>query len=74
MKPQNRLTSQSQAQEQHLHQELANQSKAFAGVEEMLRHDALHTPVPPRIAHRLVESIGQTTPANVSWWRRLFGS
>ena len=41
-------------------------------VEEMLRHDARHTPVPPNIAHRLQESIGpvDTRP----WWRRLFGS
>ena len=43
-------------------------------VEEMLRHDALHTPVPPTIAHRLSESIGQMPAPPRPWWRRLFGS
>jgi len=43
-------------------------------VEEMLRHDALHTPVPPTIAHRLKQSIGPVAPPQRSWWRRLFGS
>lgn len=47
----------------------------FGDVEEMLRHDCLHTPVPPLIAQRLQESISQLpAPPSRSWWRRLFGS
>jgi hypothetical protein len=38
----------------------------------MLRHDARHTPVPPKIAHRLQESLGPSPTR--PWWRRLFGS
>jgi hypothetical protein len=46
----------------------------FATVEDMLRHDALHTPVPPSIAHRLQESASQLTPPQRrAWWRRIFG-
>lgn len=45
----------------------------FASVEEMLRHDALHTPVPPHIAGRLAESLAQLPSARRSWWRRLWG-
>jgi hypothetical protein len=44
-------------------------------VEEMLRHDASRTPVPPTIAHRLAESIGPSSlPRERAWWRRFFGS
>jgi hypothetical protein len=74
MKRQSKLTSrQSEQQQQHSNQQ-AEQHAAleFPTVEEMLRHDARHTPVPPSIAHRLQESIGPVQPR--PWWRRLFGS
>ncbi|HXP62757.1 MAG TPA: hypothetical protein VN829_19815 [Dongiaceae bacterium] len=45
----------------------------FASAEEMLRHDALHTPVPPGIGRRLRESLAGLPAARASWWRRLFG-
>jgi hypothetical protein len=74
MKRQSKLTSRQSEQEQQLSHQESQQHTAheFATVEEMLRHDARHTPVPPNIAHRLQESIGpvDTRP----WWRRLFGS
>jgi hypothetical protein len=47
--------------------------REFKTAEEMLRHDALHTPVPPTIAHRLEESIGPPSPRAQPWWRRWFG-
>ena len=46
----------------------------FATPEEMLRHDALHTPVPPSIARRLKASLAAETPTLRSWWQRLLGS
>jgi hypothetical protein len=73
MKRQSKLTSRQSEQEQQLsHQESQHTAQEFATVEAMLRHDASRTPVPPKIAHRLRESIGPETPR--SWWRRLFGS
>ncbi len=46
----------------------------FDSPEAMLRHDALHTPVPPTIALRLKDSLAQLPPpARRPWWRRLFG-
>ena len=68
----------SQQQEQAQQQAGAEQTQQasaqeFATPEELLRHDALHTPVPPNIAHRLAESLGKTAPRPQSWWRRLFG-
>ena len=74
MKRQSKLTSRQSEQEQQLSQSQAQEQSAieFPTVEEMLRHDARHTPVPPSIEHRLQESIGPA-PAR-SWWRRLFGS
>src|SRR5438132_4568836 len=77
MKRQNRLTSQTEAQEQQAsaHQSEHQPAHEFASVEEMLRHDALHTPVPPAIAHRLQKSIAAAPPppTGSSWWRRIFG-
>jgi hypothetical protein len=77
MKPEKKLTTRQQVEEQHTahtHQETQQQAaREFTSVEEMLRHDALHTPVPPAIAHRLQESVGQLPVKPRSWWRRLFG-
>ncbi len=51
----------------------AEATREFASVDEMLRHDALHTPVPPSIAVRLQESVQKEAPLSQPWWRRLFG-
>jgi len=75
MKRQTKLTQQEQEQLAAA-QQLASSSpaKEFASVEEMLRHDALHTPVPPTIAHRLEASASQLEPPpSRAWWRRFFG-
>lgn len=45
----------------------------FATAEQMLRHDALHTPVPPSIADRLQESAARLPAPARPWWRRLLG-
>ena len=75
MKRETKLTP--QEQEQLAAQQQQTQSSAaqeFASVEEMLKHDALHTPVPPTIAHRLEESVKQLAPPSLRpWWRRFFG-
>jgi hypothetical protein len=73
MKSQNRLTTSSQAQETALSSQETQSTREFANAEELLRHDALHTPVPPAIGHRLQESIGGASPSTPSWWRRFFG-
>ncbi len=69
-----RLTSQHNTEEQVkqvLQQEQRGELR-FHNAEELLRHDALHTPVPPSIEHRLQESLEQHPPAPAPWWRRLF--
>jgi ABC-type phosphate transport system ATPase subunit len=74
MKRQTKLTQQEQEQLATGQQQLQSSAREFASVEEMLRHDALHTPLPPTIAHRLEESIGQSPPPpGRAWWRRLLG-
>ena len=76
MNRQTKLNSQEQEQAQQLsstEQTQQSAAKEFATPEELLRHDALLTPVPPTIAHRLVESLGKSAPRPQSWWRRLFG-
>ncbi len=75
MKRENKLTQKQQEQLAAEQQQTRSSSaKEFASVEEMLRHDALHTPVPPTIAYRLEESIKQLPPpTSRAWWRRFFG-
>jgi hypothetical protein len=72
MKRQSKLTP----QEELAAQEQQTQKAApleFAGVEELLRHDAEHTPVPPTIAQRIIESIEKAEAAPRPWWRRWLG-
>ena len=73
MKRQSKLTPR---EEQHLSEQLSQQQagRDFSSVEEMLRHDALRTPVPPSIAGRLQKSIGATPSSKPGWLRRFFGS
>ena len=75
MKRETKLTQKEQEQLAAEQQQAQSSSaREFASVEEMLRHDALHTPVPPNIADRLGESIGQLPPPPPrAWWRRFFG-
>ena len=78
MNPPNKRTVRQQAEEQQ-HAQNDQQTRPavtreFANVEAMLRHDAVHTPVPPAIAQRLKESIAQLPPQpRPTLWRRLFG-
>jgi len=78
MNPPKKVTTRQQAEEQQNAQSQQQSQHEtvheFATVEEMLRHDAVHTPVPPSIAHRLQESVSQLpAPRPRAWWRRLFG-
>ena len=45
----------------------------FASAEEMLRHDAAQTAVPPAVAERLQRSVEQEPKPTRSLWQRLFG-
>ena len=78
MNPPKRIKVRQQAEEeQHALNEQQSQTQAaheFATVEDLLRHDALQTPVPPAIAQRLAESVSQLPPRPArAWWRRLLG-
>jgi hypothetical protein len=71
MKRQTKLTSQEQEQ---LTEVKAKQTSAreFASVEEVLRHDASQTVVPPGVAERLARSVQNVPPPERSWWQRVF--
>lgn len=75
MKHENKLTAKEQGQLEALQQQTqSSAAQEFATLEDLLRHDALHTLVPPAIAHRLKESIGQMPASGHPWWKRLLGS
>ena len=46
-------------------------AREFATVEELLRHDAAKTEVPPVIAERLTKSIQNLPRPSRTWWERL---
>jgi hypothetical protein len=78
MNPQKKSITRQQAEEQQLspHDQQTQPSSAreFASVEEMLRHDARDTPVPPAIVRRLEQSVRQLPPSpRRPWWRRILG-
>jgi hypothetical protein len=62
-------------EEQQAGEELREQTQPleFATPEAMLRHDALHTPVPPSVEQRLQVSVSRLPAPARPWWRRLFG-
>ena len=45
---------------------------AFESAEEMLRHDAANTPVPPQMRERVMQSISQEPVREdpKPWWKR----
>jgi hypothetical protein len=72
MKRQTRLTSEQQQEQAHTQQQAGLE---FETPEAMLRHDALHTPVPPGIESRLQVSLAAEPPGPTPpWWKRLFKS
>ena len=72
MKRHTKLTSQAQEQAQLAELNLQQTSaREFASAEELLRHDAGQTTVPPAIAERLSQSIQKEPKPAPSWWRRL---
>ena len=74
MKRQTKLTAKEEEQQAAAQHEVHQQGAIeFATPEEMLRHDAVHTPVPPAIAHRLQASTAELPQPPQSWWKRLFG-
>jgi hypothetical protein len=46
-------------------------AREFATAEELLRHDAAQTEVPPVIAERLTKSIQNLPRPSRTWWERL---
>ena len=74
MKRQTKLTTEQQTQPAAEHQTQQVAGHEFATAEEMLRHDAIHTPMPPDIERRLQKSAANLPPPpNRSWWKRLLG-
>ena len=66
-----------QESKQRSQEQLANAAsqqtneREFATAEELLRHDAEQTQVPPVIAERLTKSIQNLPRPSRTWWERL---
>jgi hypothetical protein len=75
MKRESKLTQKQQDELAAAQQQTQSSSaQEFSSVEQMLRHDSMLTPVPPKVAYRLSESLKQLPPTSSrGWWRRFFG-
>jgi len=73
MKQQNKFLTGSQQEQAAESQAAQSAPLEFQDAEELLRHDAAQTAVPPEIARRLSQSIAQSPPPRRPWWRRLIG-
>lgn len=72
MKHENKLTPREQQQAAETQSQKA-EAREFATAEELLRHDAGQTQVPPAVAKRLDESIQREPKPAKPWWKRLTG-
>jgi hypothetical protein len=63
----------SQEQQRHAAEEQKQVAREFASAEELLRHDAAQTTVPPEIAIRLQKSSANLPRPKAVWWKRLLG-
>jgi hypothetical protein len=72
MKHEKKLTSREQQQTSETQSQQAG-AREFQTAEELLRHDAGQTQVPPVVGKRLDESIQREPPPARPWWRRLTG-
>ncbi len=61
---------QRQAQQQEAAEVQKTTAIEFENAEELLRHDAIRTPVPPEIGRRLQESLDKEPVAPRPWWKR----
>jgi len=72
MKQKHKIASEEQQQISETHAEQAA-SREFTTPEELLRHDAAQTNVPPSVTKRLDESLEREPAKTKSFWRRFFG-
>ena len=73
MKPLSQKLQQRKEQELAQQQEQQQTTREFGSVEELLRHDAAQTPVPPELAARVRNSVAREPMPKTGWWRRWFG-
>jgi hypothetical protein len=66
-------TKLSQQQHAEAHQTQQPAGQEFASAEELLRHDAAQTSVPPKIAERLKRTTAAAAPPKTGWLKRIFG-
>ena len=61
-------------EEQHgnAQEKMTGQPLEFNSAEELIRHDAAHTVVPPVVASRLKKSLATGSSGKISWWKKIF--
>jgi hypothetical protein len=74
MKYEKKLSSQEQQKLSEVQaQQTQSTAREFASADELLRHDAKQTLVPPEIAQRLGRTLQNEPRPERPWWRRWLG-
>jgi hypothetical protein len=48
-------------------------AQEFATVDDLLRYDSEHNPIPPEVERRVNDSITAEPRQPRSWWKKIFG-
>jgi hypothetical protein len=73
MKQQSKLSQEQQHEATTPSQQQQQAGREFASAEELLRHDAAHTTVPPEIEERLKRTLREAGPSQrPGWLKRMF--
>jgi hypothetical protein len=71
MKQQSKLTAHQQEEQAAELRAAKTAGQEIDSVEQLLRHDAGQTLLPPNIAQRLRQSLGESAAPRRAWWRKL---
>jgi hypothetical protein len=74
MNSEHRLRQEEQSETARTHEQSSEtQTLEFGTVDDLLRFDSTHNPVPGEVAERLEKSVAAEKPAQRSWLKRFFG-
>ena len=73
MKPHSKLTQREDTRHDAEQHTASVETREFASVEALLRHDAAQTSVPLALARKVQEAAARVPTPKRAWWRQLFG-
>ena len=73
MNQRSKLTQREHAEQEVAQSTVPQAAREFASVEDVLRHDAAQTVVPPALTRKIQAAAAILPAPKRAWWRQLFG-